>query len=176
MTFNQLVQKRESCRNFSDRPVEKEKLISIIETVRLAPSACNSQPWHFTLATGESARKISACTHELNMNSFTESCPAFIVINEEPVKLMARISGSLKSQHYAQIDIGIAAAHICYAATDLDLSTCILGWFNENQVAQAIGISPDKRIRLIIAVGYAASDTLREKKRKDISNILTVIE
>ncbi len=176
MTFKEIVQNRESCRNFSQKPVEKEKLISIIEAARLAPSACNSQPWHFTLVTGEKAKDVASCTHELGMNKFTDECPAFIVITEEEATLSARLGGAVKKQQYAQMDIGIATAHICLAATDIGLSTCILGWFNEKQVASLLNINENKRIRLIIALGYAASDTLREKKRKRLDEILTVIE
>ena len=90
--------------------------------------------------------------------------------------MMARISAAVKKQHYAQMDIGIVTAHICLAATDIGLSTCILGWFNEKQVASLLNINENKRIRLIIAVGYAANDTLRDKKRKELGEILTVIE
>ena len=176
MTFSELCQKRESCRSFCDKAVEREKLDSILASVRIAPSACNSQPWHFTVATVESAKKIAACTHELGMNKFTDDCPVLIVINEEEATLSARLGGAVKKQQYAEMDIGIAAATIAYAATDLGLSTCILGWFNEQQIKQTIGISEDKRVRLIIALGYAASDTLRDKKRKELDEIVTFME
>ncbi|MBE6688329.1 MAG: NAD(P)H nitroreductase [Ruminococcaceae bacterium] len=174
-SFEKLVMNRESCRDFSDRPVEIEKITSILKTALLSPSACNSQPWHFTVATGENAKKTASCTHELGMNKFTDNCPAFIIINEEEAALSARLGGAVKKQEYAQMDIGIAAAHIVLAARDLGLSTCILGWFNEKQLADAVGISHDKRIRLIIALGYAATDELRPKKRKDISDMVTIL-
>ena len=81
-SFEKLAQSRESCRNFANKAVESEKITAILEAARMAPSACNSQPWHFTVATGENAKKIAACTHELGKNKFTDDCPAFIIINE----------------------------------------------------------------------------------------------
>lgn len=176
MKFSQMALLRESCRNFKAEPIPKEHLISIIETAHISPSACNSQPWHLTLAVGESAKKVASCTQELGMNKFTDNCPAFIVINEEPATLSAKLGGAVKHQQYAQMDIGILTAHICYAARDFGISSCILGWFNEEKLREVIGIQKDRRIRLIIALGYAASDDLRTKKRKELSDILTVIE
>ena len=176
MKFSQMASLRESCRNFKTDSIPKEHLISIIETARISPSACNSQPWHLTLAMGESARRVASCTQELGMNRFTDNCPAFIVINEKPATLSAKIGGAVKNQQYAQMDIGIIASHICYAAQDYGVSTCILGWFNEDKLREVIGIQKDCRIRLIIALGYANYDELRTKKRKELSDILTVIE
>ena len=175
-SFEKLVMSRESCRDFSDRPVEIEKITNILKTALLSPSACNSQPWHFTVVMGENAKKVAACTHELGMNKFTDNCTAFIIINEEEAALSARLGGAVKKQEYAQMDIGIAAAHIVLAARDLGLSTCILGWFNEKQLADAVGISHDKRIRLIIALGYAATDELRPKKRKEFDEKVTILQ
>ena len=176
MNFSHMVSLRESCRNFKTDPIPKEQLISIIETARIAPSACNSQPWHLTLAMGESAKKVASCTQELGMNRFTDNCPAFIVISEEPATLSAKLGGAVKNQQYAQMDIGILTAHICYAAQDFGISSCILGWFNEERLREVTGIQKNRRIRLVIALGYAASDELRAKKRKELSDILTVIE
>ena len=125
---------------------------------------------------GENARKVASCTQELGMNKFTDNCSAFIVINEEPATLSAKLGSAVKKQQYAEMDIGIITAHICYAAQDHGISTCILGWFNEEKLREVIGIQKDRRIRLVIALGYAASDELRTKKRKELSDVLTVIE
>ena len=151
-------------------------LIKCVEAARLAPSACNSQPWSFIVSSGEKAKEVAKCTQKTGMNKFTDDCPAFIVICEEEAKLSARIAGVISKQHYAQIDIGIATTHICYAATEQGLSTCILGWFDEGKLIEVLGVPKNKRIRLVIAVGYAASDELREKKRKALDEIMTFAE
>lgn len=174
--FFELVNKRESCRAYLKKEVEKEKLIKCIEAARSAPSACNSQPWSFIIATGEKGKEVAKCVQKGGMNKFTDACPAFIVICEEHASLSMRIAETIASQHYAQMDIGIATAHICYAATEQGLSTCILGWFDEKKLAEAVGITNPKRIRLVISVGYAENDSLRPKKRKELDDILTFAE
>lgn len=170
--FFTLIQQRESCRNYNGNPVEREKLAACLNAARLAPSACNSQPYHFTavLEPGLVSR-VAACTQSMGMNKFTSQCPAFVVVTEEKANLSARIGALVKSQEYASIDIGIATAHFCLAATEQGLSTCILGWFDEKTVKSVLNIPSKKRVRLVIAVGYAATGALREKKRKPLEEL-----
>ena len=170
--FLELIEKRESCRNFDTRPVDKSLLCRMVEAARLSPSACNSQPWRFTVVSGEKREALAHTTQGMGMNKFTNDAPAFIVISEEKATLMAKIAGSVKDQQYAPIDIGLATAHLCLSATALGLSTCILGWFDEEKVKELLGDTVGGRIRLIIAVGYAKEDSLRPKKRKPLEEIL----
>ncbi len=170
--FTELVNRRESCRNFAPKPVENEKLRVMVETARLAPSACNSQPWNFLVVNNpELSRKLAKCTQGMGMNQFTDNCPAFIVVSEYKANLSAKLGGLVKEQQYAQIDIGIAAAHLCFAALEQGLSTCILGWFNEEKIKELFSLPKDKRIRLVVAVGYAENGQLRPKRRKDLDEI-----
>jgi nitroreductase len=175
--FFELIAKRESCRNYADRPVEKEKLVSCVGAARIAPSACNSQPWSFVVVNGgELPPRVAKCVQGNGMNRFADKCPAFIVVVEEKAKLSARVGGIIKSQHYAPIDIGLATAHLCLAATELGLSTCIMGWFNEANLKNLLVIPKSKRIRLVIGAGYAAGDKLRSKVRKPIEDIVRFVE
>jgi len=172
MDFQQLVANRESCRKFSDRLVDAQLLQKIMETARLAPSACNSQPWHFYVVNQkEKASAVAECVQELGMNAFTQQVPAFIVITEEQAALSVRIAQHLKSQEYAQMDVGIVCAHIVLQARELGLSSCILGWINEKKLKDLFGIQRNCRVRLVIALGYAQEDGIRPKKRKDMSEI-----
>lgn len=173
MDFMSLVKKRESCRNFSDKIPTQEEMKNLIEAARLAPSACNSQPWSFTVVTGDKAREIAKCTQSISMNKFTENCPSFIVVCEEKAKMIAKLGAFVKDQQYAQIDIGLATAHICLQATAQGMSTCILGWFDEKKIIETLSLPKNKRIRLIIATGFAKEDKTRQKKRKNIEEILT---
>ena len=174
--FFELIEKRESCRAYSEKEVEKEKLIKCIEAARLAPSACNSQPWSFVVVNGEKSPDVAKCTQKGGMNKFTNGAKAFIVISEENATLSAKIASIISSQTYAQIDIGIATSHICHAATEQGLSTCILGWFDEKKLAEVLNLPKNKRIRLVISVGYAAEGELRTKKRKAIDDICQYVE
>lgn len=171
-----LIAQRESCRNYDpNRPVEQEKLLRCIEAARLAPSACNSQPWHFHAVTDpECVALLRKTVQGLGMNRFVDDCPALVVVTEETAKLMARIADHIKSQNFASIDIGIATAQFCLAATAQGLSTCIMGWLSEPQIREIMGFDQDRRIRLVLAVGYAATDELRTKKRKALEEMSTV--
>lgn len=174
--FFELVSNRQSCRKYDpDRRPEKEALLACIAAAHLAPSACNSQPWHFTVVNDPAlSPKTAKCTQNMGINKFTDDCPAFIVISETKATLSERIGSVFGSQHYAQIDIGIATAHLCYAAQEQGLSTCILGSFDEKMVADMLNI-PGERVRLILAIGYAKDDQLRNKVRKPIEEIMDYI-
>ncbi len=170
--FFELIAKRESCRNYSDKQVDIGLLRKCIEAARLAPSACNSQPWSFTVVNNsELSPKVAKCLQEMGMNKFTDKCPAYVIVTEEDASLSAKFGGKVKNQQYAPIDIGLATANLVLAATELGLSTCIMGWFNESKLKNLLDIPKTKRIRLVIGVGYAASENLREKKRKSMEEI-----
>lgn len=176
-SFFDLINKRQSCRKYSNRPVEKEKLIKCIESARVAPSACNSQPWHFIVVNNkELVSKVAKCVQDKIMNKFTDECTAFIIVVEESGNLTSRAGALMKSQDYRSVDLGIATEHICLAATEQNLGTCILGWFNEKELKGLLGISKLKRVRLVIAMGYPQSNDIRKKVRKNLDEILTFLE
>ncbi len=171
MNFQQLIAARQSCRNFDpEKPVSQEEVTACLKAAQLAPSACNSQPWQFTVCSGELAKQVAATTQSMGMNKFTSQAPWLIVISEGNYNAQAASGSKLKHQDFRSIDIGIATAHLTLAATDRGLSTCILGWFNEKQLQQLLSLK--SHIRLVIALGYAKEeDPLRQKKRKDLSQI-----
>lgn len=167
MSFQELAARRESCRDYTGEPVSREQLNQILAAARLAPSACNSQPWKFIVCDGETAAKTAKCVQSppLPINKWADRAGAFIVLCETPARLMKGLPVS--NQHYAQIDVGIAAAHLVLAAADLGLSTCIMGWFRENELRALLSIPRQATPRLVIAVGHAATPEIREKKRKE---------
>lgn len=173
MDFLELAKARQSCRAYDrSRPVEREKLLACLEAARLAPSACNSQPYHFTVAEGEMAHAVSACTRGMGMNAFTENVRAFVIVNEEPYNWTAIAGSWYKGLDYRSADIGIAAAYFTAEADTQGLSTCILGWFEEKKLQELLHIR--RPIRLVIAVGYAVpGDPLRPKRRKSLEELTT---
>ena len=167
MDFKTLVEKRQSCRNFISKEVPMEDIVACVEAARLAPSACNAQPMHFTLCTGSLARQVAACTQGMGMNRFTEQVPCFAVVKDERYNFTASAGSKVKAQDYRSVDMGIAAAHFVLAAEERGLATCILGWFDEKKLQKLLGTR--SRIRLVIALGYAApDDPVRPKVRKDL--------
>ena len=95
-----------------------------------------------------------------------------MVVVEEKAKLSERVVQKFKSQDFASIDLGLTTAHLCLAATEQGLSTCILGWLNEAKLKELLRIPASKRVRLGIAVGYAATDALRPKQRKPLEDLV----
>lgn len=173
MNFTEIANLRQSCRNYdSNRMVEDEKITAILETARLAPSACNGQPYHFTVCKGETAKTVAKATMGMGINKFASDAPVLIVISEEEYVKSAAVGAKLKHNDYRSMDIGIAAAYITAEATVQGLSTCILGWLDDGKIREICGLK--NPVRLVITVGYAAEDDkLREKKRKTLEELVT---
>jgi nitroreductase len=174
-SFLELVQNRQSDRAYLDKPVEPEKIERILESARLAPSACNSQPWKFIVVTDPEKRMLVAdatANKLLSMNHFTKQAPVQLVVIEESGNLTSSLGGWATHKHYPHIDLGIAAAHISLAATDEGLGSCIVGWCDEKKVRKALDIPKNKRVMLVVFLGYSAQP-LREKKRKTKDEIVS---
>ena len=172
MNFTEIAQNRQSCRSYDEkRQVEPEKLLSIMEATRLAPSACNGQPYHFTVCQGEIAKEVAKATMGMGMNKFASQAPVLIVVSEEPYVKSAALGAKVKKNDYRSMDIGIAVAYLTAEATAQGLSTCILGWLDDSKIRKICGI--DQSVRLVITLGYAKDEALRNKKRKDMSELVT---
>lgn len=171
MNFMEIAQARQSCRSYDEaKPVEKEKLDAMLTAAQLAPSACNGQPYHFTVCTGETAKKVAKATMGLGMNKFAPQAPVMIVVSEEPYTKMAAAGSVVSKNDYRSMDIGIAVAYLTAEATVQGLSTCILGWLDESEVRKLCGLK--HTVRLVISVGYAKEDDpLRNKKRKPVEEL-----
>lgn len=174
MNFTEIALMRESCRNFdASREVEQEKLEAILEAGRLSPSACNGQPYHFTVCKGDAAARVAKCVMGMGMNRFAADAPMLIVISEEPYVKTAAFGAKLKKNDYRSIDIGIASAYLTAEATAQGLSTCILGWLDDEKIREICGLKHP--VRLVICVGYAANEGLRPKKRRSMEELVTVV-
>ncbi len=173
MNFDELIINRQSCRNFDrERAVSDEDIKLILDAARLSPSACNGQPYKFTVCKGETAKEVAVACGGMGMNKFVPDAPVLIVVSEESYVASAALGAKLKKNDYRSIDIGIAASYITLKATDIGLSTCILGWFDNDKIAEICSLSYP--VRLVIALGYAkAYDKLRVKKRKDYSQLVS---
>lgn len=176
MNFNEIASNRQSCRSYDkERPVEQEKLDAIYEVARLSPSACNGQPYHITVCTGDIAQQVAKATMGMGLNSFAADAPALFVISEMPYVKSAALGAKLKHNDYRSIDIGILSAYITAEATAQGLGSCILGWLDSEKIKKICGVDGD--IRLVITLGYASeNDKLRPKKRKDLSELITEIK
>lgn len=172
MNFLEIARARQSCRSFdSARPVEREKLEAVLEAARLAPSACNAQPYLFTVCVGENAERVAKAVMGMGMNRFAADVPVMIVVSEQPYNASAALGAKLKKNDYRSIDIGIATAYLTAEATAQGLSSCILGWLDDEKIREICGT--DTPTRLVIALGYAKEgDVLRAKKRKGYEELV----
>jgi len=166
--FLDLINSRQSDRKYSDRKVDKDILNRIVEAGRMAPSACNAQPWKFIVVNDpQLVLKVAeaASAKLIGMNSFVAQAPVIIVIVREKANMSSKVGATIKNKDYSLFDIGIATENICLQAEAEGIGSCIIGWFDEKTIRKLLSIPKSKRVELLITLGYSLSEK-REKRRK----------
>ncbi|NMC59595.1 MAG: NAD(P)H nitroreductase [Candidatus Methanofastidiosa archaeon] len=172
--FLNLVTSRQSVRGYTADPVSQEQVMACIEAARLAPSACNGQPWKFIVINDpELRKKVGAETSDrvLPMNHFIFQAPVIVAVVMERANITSQIGQVLKGKEFPLIDIGIAVEHFCLQACSLGLGTCIIGWFHEERIKKTLNIPRNKRLALLITLGVPSDKQIRPKKRKTVEDI-----
>jgi nitroreductase len=173
-TFLELVKNRYSLRSYKKDRISRSDIDTCLEAARLAPSACNSQPWSF-IVIDEPEKKESiaqaAFSGIYSMCAFAKDAPVLIIVITERSNYAARLGQFLKGTHYNLIDIGIACEHLLLQATELGIGSCWLGWFDEKKVKKSLGLKKSVHIDTILSLGYPRDQTVPEKKRKDLAEI-----
>jgi len=181
MNFTELVQKRQSTRKYSSRPVSRKLIDQCIEAARLAPSARNSQPWSFIVIDDHNMiqklaknafRGIYAST------SFAGKAPVLIVVITEKADYITKLGTQIRNVKYSLIDIGIACEHLILQAEELGFGTCWLGWFNAKQVKKVLSLPRSTQIDILISLGYPEKSypSPKPKKRKELDTIRRYFE
>ena len=171
MDFERLILTRQSDRRYMPDPVSREDVLKCLEAARMAPSACNSQPWKFIVVDDkEKLMEMADAAEGLGMNKFTRGVPVMVAVVLEKMNASARLGSLLKHKDYSMLDLGMAVEHFCLQAADLGLGTCIMGWFDEKRIARLLGVPRRKRIPLIISLGYPENPT-RRKVRKPVEEM-----
>ncbi len=176
MNFLELVRRRQSTRKYQPgRRIPREILERCLEAARLAPSACNSQPWSFVVVDDpEQVRALAAaaCGHApYGMNQFALDASALVAVVTEKMKLAARLGAHFRGVQYSLVDLGIAGEHLVLQAAEDGVASCWLGWFDERAVKQTLGIPRAKKVELLLCLGYAADEAVRPKNRKPLAEI-----
>jgi len=157
MALLDLIRQRRSIRNYTNKTVEKEKLLTCLEAARLAPSACNSQPWKF-IVVDDKDLKDELCNTAFKglykISAFAGTAPVIIAIVSEKSKFWARVGGKIRNIGYYLIDIGIAGEHFILQAQELGLGTCWIGWFDERAVKKILKVPREKKVDVLISLGY----------------------
>jgi len=160
-----IIKKRRSVRSFTDKPIESEKLKMILEAARLAPSSCNSQPWHFLVVDDRDLLKKVAAAQPPGtpINKFLNQAAVIIACVEEPKFIVHKAAGLINRDNH-RIDIGIALEHMVLVATELGIGSCWIGWFSEEKIKSLLKIPKNKSVSVMLALGYPDGKT-------DINNI-----
>ena len=146
----------------------------ILESARLAPSACNGQPYAITVCRGDAAKAVAKATQGMGMNKFATDAPVMLVISEGSYVASAALGARVKKNDYRSIDIGILSAYITAEASAQGLGSCILGWFDDGKIREICDL--DTPVRLVICLGYPGEgDALRTKKRKDLDKLVKFV-
>ncbi|MFO8128860.1 MAG: nitroreductase family protein, partial [Bacteroidales bacterium] len=174
--FRGLVMQRQSVRKYSGQTVAREKIQKCIEAARLAPSACNAQPWKFIVIDDPDVKDRVAgetCGPLRSFNKFVPRAPVIIALIIERSPVVPSLGSKIKAKPYHYIDMGIAAEHICLQAAELGLGTCMLGWFNEKKIKAILKIPKKREIGLLITLGYPESAYRQRKKiRKAMEEVM----
>lgn len=174
MKFLELTRKRRSVRRYTSGPVPREIVDRCVEAARLAPSACNAQPWSFIVVDDpELKNKLAAQAFSgiYSINSFAKDAVVLVVVVRERSSYAAKLAGCLRGIQYSLIDIGIACEHLVLQAEEECVGTCWIGWFNERAVKKVLCLPAKTKIDVIISMGYPEDTTRAEKQRKSLDQI-----
>jgi nitroreductase len=172
-TFLDLVKKRFSARKYSDKTIKRKDIEKCLEAARLAPSACNSQPWFFKVI-DEPALKNTICskifTGVYKTNSFVKNAPVLVAVISKKGSFLSRVGAFVRDTRFYLIDIGIAVEHFVLQAAELGIGTCWIGWFDEKPLKKQLNLSKTARVDIIIAMGYPGS-LPQNKLRKSLKEM-----
>lgn len=166
MKLLKLIQKRYSVRNYLPQNVEDEKLNYILECTRLAPSACNYQPWFFYVIKDKMTKEAVIESYD---RPWMKEAPVLIVVCKDSDISWKRTDG----KDSGDIDAAIVAEHICLAAEDIGLGTCWVCNFNLECLTKALNIPQNMEAIAIFPIGYVDTEKSKvpAKKRKELDEI-----
>lgn len=166
VNFLDICKARESVRGYKPVPIEKEKLDYVLEAARLAPSACNRQPWKFLVL--ESADALSKAALCYDRDWFRSAPLAILCCIDHSQEWVRPADG----KQHGTIDIAIAAEHICMAAAEQGLGSCWICNFDVDKASGLFDLQDNLEPAVLIPIGYSASVGVREKSRKNLSEIV----
>ncbi|MBN1124466.1 MAG: nitroreductase family protein [Sedimentisphaerales bacterium] len=164
MDVLEAINKRYSCRDYLDRPVEPDKVKKVLDAARLAPSARNFQDWRFVIVTDKALR--AKMSEAANNQKFVGQAPVIIVgcSNNNHVMRCGQAVGP--------IDVSIALEHIALQATAEGLATCWIGSFYPEKVRTILGIPDNIMVIEMMTLGYPA-DQKKPPKREPLQAIVS---
>ena len=175
-----VIKERSSIRDYADRPIEDEKLDLILESARLAPSASNSQPWHFYVV--KNREKIKAISERMPLgshvviNSFISEAPIVVVATGGPIGLVKKALSFIINKRWYYLDVAIALEHMVLTAWELGIGSCWIGWFDEKKIKKLLDIPNDQEVIAMLTLGYPAEGAeVHPKNRKSRNEIVKFV-
>ena len=148
---------RFSARKFTDQKVSPSDLDYLLECARLAPSAVNRQPWHFVVVESEEAK---ARLRQVYNREWFATAPLYIVCYAHTGRCWTRAADQ---KAHGDIDVAIAAEHICLAATERGLGSCWVCNYDPDLMRSLFPL-PDHEAVVILPVGHIAPDCPQKAK------------
>lgn len=171
-SFLELVNTRQACRDFNDKPLDKQTVYQIAKTSTLAPSACNSQPWKLYCVTEiDKVKEVTKAVQGKVQNRFLDKAKAYICVADQVATLKPEAMQRFDRNHFVQYDVGEVVAYITLAAESMGVKSCIIGWVNQDALKEAIGLQENERCNVVVALGYSDSP-VRKKVRKDNDKVI----
>ena len=181
METNECIRGRRSIRRYDSRPISKETIEEIVSLAACAPSWKNTQPARYTVITDRALieRIASECVLGFEHNAgILRGCAALVVQSIVCKRSGYNRDGSFstsKGTHWESFDAGISAQTFCLAAWERGIGTCILGVFDEDRTAEAIGLPDTQSVSCMIPLGYPAEEPAMPP-RKGVSDLLRSLE
>ena len=168
MDFENLIRKRFSCRKFSSRPVEPEKIEKIIQAAILAPTAVNRQPFHiFKMDSPQAKEAVRACT-KCHFGADT-----FLIIGSSTESGWVR---PFDNKPFADVDAAIAATHMMLMIEELGLASTWVGYFDVPALKQKCPQMKNWDLIALFPIGYAAEEpSPRHFERKSTQELVTAL-
>lgn len=149
--LHDLIAKRRSGRVIDpDRSVEEEKVLSLLEAARWAPSCSNNQPWRFIVSRGSSLDAVRDCLSR--GNSWARRAPLIFTIASKP-----DLDCQIKERDYYPLGIGLALENLLLQGIHLDLVVHPIAGFSEKKIKETLQIPEEYRIHALVIVGYPGS-------------------
>ena len=169
MTFKELATKRFSARKFTDEAVSKVDIDYIMDCVRLAPSACNRQPWKFLLISSDEAKAKIRQSYD---RDWFRTAPLYVLCLKDVNNCWVRPDDG---KPHGDIDLAIAVEHLCLAAAERGLGSCWVCNYHVETIQRLFPVEGFEAVAIIPLGHIAAACPPAAKRRKGLNEIIEEI-
>ncbi|MFC1501004.1 nitroreductase family protein [Elusimicrobiota bacterium] len=172
-SLDKIFAERKSIRKYLSKPVEKKKVDAILEAARIAPSACNAQPWRIVVVGDRKLRSqivVEGFGGMIVPNKWAGTAPLIIAVCSDKKLFTHHLAERIQGVQYHLIDIGIVMEHMALKAAELGLGTCYIGWFKGEEIKKVLKLPLTWKVECLMTLGYP-DENPKPTKRKKISEI-----